>query len=80
MASTYNAATGVCDDFVLEMHYKIYFMAAPEDQQLSDETKVAGQTWASLKEKGIMQPGYESTAWFVSIYFVFSILEFDLSH
>ena len=33
VASTYEAATGgggVCDDFVLEMHYKIYFTAAPE--------------------------------------------------
>ena len=38
MDATYDDATDSCDNFVLEMHYKVYFKAATEDQEFADPT------------------------------------------
>ena len=51
---------GVCDNFVLEMHYKVYFTAVGADlAMLTDETEVAGVAWGILKAAG---GGYEAMA------------------
>ena len=36
MTSTYNTATNECDNFVLEMHYKVYFRPATEQDADDD--------------------------------------------
>ena len=59
--SKYDAALG-CDNFVLEMHYKVYFTAATEGQVLSDDRQVQGVPWSLLRSEVMTHAG-DPTAW-----------------
>ena len=62
--ATYDA--DVCDNFILEMHYKVFFKPAANYTNLNDTTTVAGTPWSELKADA-MVPGYETTTAYTSL-------------